>query len=93
LQIVSIKSLCRAANVERIDAGPKGLVLNFRDNKFPNPAGLIEFISNSLTPVKLRPDHRFVYSRGSDEPPERLKIAARLLESLAGIAAQEPAAA
>ncbi len=93
LQIVSIKSLCRAANVERIDAGTKGLVLNFRKDTFPNPAGLVEFISNSLTRVKLRPDHRLVYSRGSDEPAERLKIAASLLKSLADIAAQETTAA
>ncbi len=91
LQIVSIKGLCRAANVERIDAGTKGLVLNFRDDKFPNPAGLIEFISNSQTPVKLRPDHRLVYTRGSDEPDERLAIVKRLMESLAEIAANEAA--
>ena len=90
LQIVGIKSLCRSANVERIDAGPKGIVLNFRENKFPNPAGLIEFISNSQTPVKLRPDHKFVYSRGSDEAPLRLKIATTLLGYLAEIAAAEP---
>jgi len=93
LQIVSIKSLCRAANVERIDAGPKGLVLNFRGDKFPNLPGLVDFISNSRTPVKLRPDHKFVYSRGSDLPEERLKIAARLMETLADIAAKEPAKA
>ncbi len=90
LQIVGIKSLCRAANVERIDAGPKGIVLNFRNDSYPNPAGLIEFISNSRTPVKLRPDHKFVYSRGSDEPHERLKIAKRLLGFLAEIAAKAP---
>ena len=90
LQIVSIKSLCRSANVERIDAGTKGLVLNFREDKFPNPAGLIDFISHSRTPVKLRPDHKFVYSRGSDEPQERLKIVQRLLETLADIASKEP---
>jgi transcription-repair coupling factor (superfamily II helicase) len=90
LQIVSIKSLCRAANVERIDAGTKGLVLNFREDKFPNPAGLIEFISNSQTPVKLRPDHKFVYSRGSDEPAQRLRIVTKLMEVLADIAQKEP---
>jgi len=90
LAIVSIKSLCRAANVERIDAGTKGLVLNFRDDKFPNLPGLVDFISNSITPVKLRPDHRFVYSRGSDEPAERLRIVTKLMEVLADIAAKEP---
>ena len=32
LQIVAIKSLCRQANVEKIEAGPKGAVITFRDN-------------------------------------------------------------
>jgi len=91
LEIVSIKSLCRAANVERIDAGTKGLILNFRDDTFPNPGGLIEFISNSRTPIKLRPDHRLVYSRGSHEPDERLRIVRQLMDYLADIAAKDTA--
>ena len=44
LKIVAIKALCRRANVEKIDAGPKGAVLSFRDNSFANPEGLIAFI-------------------------------------------------
>ena len=44
LQIVAIKALCRRANVEKIEAGPKGAVLSFRDNDFANPEGLIAFI-------------------------------------------------
>ena len=39
LQVVAIKALCRRANVEKIEAGPKGAVLSFRDNMFANPAG------------------------------------------------------
>ena len=40
LQVVGIKALCRRANVERIEVGPKGAVLAFRDNIFSNPEGL-----------------------------------------------------
>ena len=39
LQVVAIKTLCRRANVEKIDVGPKGAVLPFRDNIFANPDG------------------------------------------------------
>src|SRR5207302_9425290 len=39
LRIVAIKALCRRANIEKIDAGPKGAVLSFRDASFANPAG------------------------------------------------------
>ena len=41
LKIVAIKALCRRANVEKVDAGPKGAVLSFRDNTFANPEGLV----------------------------------------------------
>ena len=44
LQVVAIKALCRRANVEKIEAGPKGVVLSFRDNIFANPEGLIGYI-------------------------------------------------
>ena len=37
LKIVFIKGLCRKANVEKIDAGPKGAVFGFRNNEFANP--------------------------------------------------------
>src|SRR6195256_5552329 len=44
LQIVAIKSLCRRANVERIEAGPKGAVVAFRDNTFANPDRLLALL-------------------------------------------------
>ena len=37
LKIVAIKALCRRANVEKVDAGPKGAVIAFRDNSFADP--------------------------------------------------------
>ena len=43
MKIVFIKSLCRTANVEKLDAGPKGLVVSFRHKSFPDPAGLVGF--------------------------------------------------
>ena len=46
-KIVAIKALCRRANVEKIDAGPKGAVLSFRDNAFANPDGLVAYIARA----------------------------------------------
>ncbi len=46
LKVVFIKSLCRTANVEKLEAGPKGVVLQFRDKQFPNPAGLVAISRN-----------------------------------------------
>ena len=43
-KVAAIKAFCRQANVEKIDAGPKGAVISFRDNTFPNPERLVAFI-------------------------------------------------
>jgi transcription-repair coupling factor (superfamily II helicase) len=44
LSTVVLKSLCRRANVAKIEAGPKGAVIAFRDDRFANPEGLIALI-------------------------------------------------
>jgi transcription-repair coupling factor (superfamily II helicase) len=37
LKVVYIKALCRKANIEKLDAGPKGAVIQFRNKEFPEP--------------------------------------------------------
>jgi len=86
LEIVALKALCRAAGVEKVDAGPKGAVLTFRDNSFANPAGLVQFISQQLGTVKLRPDHKLVYMRAWDEPEARVRGLQHLMANLAKLA-------
>jgi len=44
LKVVYIKALCRQANVDKLDAGPKGVVIQFRENNFANGVGLIKWI-------------------------------------------------
>ena len=90
LQIVAIKRLCRAAGVEKIDAGPKGAVVAFRSNRFANPAGLVDFITRQMGTAKLRPDERLVFQRAWEDPKARLAGVAKLLETLAAIATGAP---
>jgi transcription-repair coupling factor (superfamily II helicase) len=89
LKIVAIKALCRSAGVEKVDAGPKGAVITFRNNHFNNPAGLVTFIGRQLGLVKLRPDHKLVIQRAWDDAPARLKGVASVLENLAELAVSE----
>jgi len=59
MKFVLIKALCRRANVEKLDAGPKGLTLAFRGNAFANPTGLVKWVTEHLL-AKVRPDMRIV---------------------------------
>jgi transcription-repair coupling factor (superfamily II helicase) len=86
LQVVAIKSLCRRANVERIEVGPKGAVLAFRDNTFSNPEGLIAYINKHPEGARVRPDMKVVFFDEWESAPERLKGATGILRALVGIA-------
>jgi transcription-repair coupling factor (superfamily II helicase) len=86
LQVIAIKGLCRAAGVEKVDAGPKGAVVSFHKNEFARPAELIAFIAGKAGAIKLRPDHKLVYQRQWDDPPARLRGVRRLLDELAKVA-------
>jgi len=86
LKVIRIKVLCRRANAEKIDAGPKGAVITFRGNDFPNPGGLIQFISKNTALVKLRPDHKLVVKRDWTDNDHRLQGMHRLMTDLATIA-------
>ncbi|MFC3692954.1 transcription-repair coupling factor [Chenggangzhangella methanolivorans] len=87
LEIAAIKALCRRANVEKIDAGPKGVVLSFRENSFANPDGLVMHIAREEGPnAKVRPDMKVVFKREWASVNARLKGSAKLLRDLVKIA-------
>ncbi|MBN9000369.1 MAG: transcription-repair coupling factor, partial [Rhizobiales bacterium] len=88
LKIVYIKALCRKANVEKVEAGPKGIVIAFRRSVFPNPAGLIRYIGEQGSLAKVRPDQRVVLIRDWEDPEKRLKGTAVVMTQLARLAAE-----
>ena len=98
LQVVAIKALSRRANVEKVEAGPKGVVLSFRDNVFANPEGLIAFIREQGSAVRMRNDpktakgQQLVFFEDWPRPQDRLKSTAAVLRKLALIAERAEAA-
>jgi transcription-repair coupling factor (superfamily II helicase) len=88
LKIVYIKSLCRIANVEKLDAGPKGVVIQFRNKEFPNPAALVGYIGRQGTMAKIRPDHSIFLTRDLPTPEKRLQGAAVVMTQFAELAKQ-----
>ncbi len=87
LEIIVIKAYCKQANIAKFDAGPKGGVISFRNNSFPNPVALIQYIAQQAATLKLRPDHKLVAIRGWDEVKLRVDGATRLAAKLAELAA------
>jgi len=91
LKIVFIKALCRQANVEKLDAGPKGVVIHFRKREFANPAGLVRYIGEQGSLAKIRPDHSVVFMRDWPTAEKRLAGAAVVMTQLARMVAKAAA--
>jgi transcription-repair coupling factor (superfamily II helicase) len=90
LETVALKRACREAGVEKLDAGPKGMVISFRRNEFCNPVGLISWISSRGGTLKVRPDQKLVVARDMDVNA-RVGIAREVLGNLCRLALSEAA--
>ena len=82
LKVVYIKALCRQANVEKLDAGPKGVVIQFRDNNFANGVGLVKWVGEQGSMAKIRPDQSVVFIRDWPSADQRLNGAATVMTQL-----------
>lgn len=85
LDVVDLKRLCRQSGVEKVDAGPKGMVLQFRNNSFRDPAGLVQWMAGWKDGVmRLRPDHKLAVVRELTNV-QRVGLARKVLGGLAKI--------
>jgi transcription-repair coupling factor (superfamily II helicase) len=91
MKLVSIKVLCRKAHVEKVDAGPKGVIISFRDNSFANPQGLVRYVAEQGRDAKVRPDMKIVFARDFDEVKDRLEGTRQIMRALAAIAVKKAA--
>lgn len=73
LKTVEIKQLCRTANIEKIDAGAKGILITLRNNTFAKPEKLIDFISRQFGAVKIRPDQKLFIEKNLDSYAVRIE--------------------
>ena len=85
--IIALKQLCKLANVEKIDAGPKGLAISFRDNHFAKPDQLIGWISAQGGRVHLRADHKLIVKQTLPASDLRPPICNELLGEMVALLA------
>ncbi|TAK50139.1 MAG: transcription-repair coupling factor [Xanthobacteraceae bacterium] len=91
-KVVAIKALCRRANVEKVDAGPKGVVVSFRDNSFAEPEKLVAYIRDQGPAARVRPDMKVVFFDIWEAPDARLAGVTAILRDLAALAESRKAA-
>jgi len=82
LLVVRIKAMCKRAGIARLDAGPKGATIQFHNDKFANPAGLVDFVQAQNGLAKVR-DTKIVVRRDWKKDSDKIKGAFAIARDLA----------
>ncbi|WP_444451663.1 transcription-repair coupling factor [Rhodobacter capsulatus] len=80
--VVRIKAMCKRAQISRMDAGPKGATVQFHLDKFPNPAGLVEFLNAERGTAKIN-GNKVVVRRDWVNDADKIKGAFSIARDLA----------
>jgi transcription-repair coupling factor (superfamily II helicase) len=90
LLVVRIKAMCKRAHIAKLDAGPKGATIQFHNDKFPNPAGLVAFVQDQKGLAKVK-DNKIVVRRDWAREADKIKGAFAIARDLAVQAADKAA--
>ena len=96
LSVIEIKLACVAAGVAKLEAGRKGALVSFQNDRFANPDGLMDYIVRLGARAKVRPDQKLFIAADWGDDRTRLKGALAVASALAKLAAGarlKPAAA
>jgi transcription-repair coupling factor (superfamily II helicase) len=82
LLIVRIKAMCRRAGIARLDGGPKGATIQFHNDKYASPQGLVEYLNAQNGLAKVR-DNKIVIRRDWTKDSDKIKGAFAIARDLA----------
>jgi len=82
LLVVRIKAMCKRAGIAKLDGGPKGATIQFHNDKFASPTGLVEFIQAQNGQAKVR-DNKIVVRRDWRSDGDKIKGAFAIARDLA----------
>ncbi|WP_136441552.1 transcription-repair coupling factor [Pacificoceanicola onchidii] len=82
LLVVRIKAMCRRAHIAKLDGGPKGATIQFHNDKFPRPEGLVEFIRAQKELAKVK-DNKIVVRRNWKSDKDKIQGAFAIARDLA----------
>ena len=80
--IVRIKAMCKKAGIARLEGGPKGATIQFHNDKFASPEGLVAFIEDQRGLAKVR-DNKIVVRRDWRQDTDKIKGAFAIARDLA----------
>tara|TARA_R110002094_G_scaffold217568_2_gene188725 strand:+ start:684 stop:4151 length:3468 start_codon:yes stop_codon:yes gene_type:complete len=82
LLVVRIKAMCKRAGIAKLDGGPKGAVIQFHNDKYASPEGLVQFIQDQRGLAKVK-DNKIVVRRDWKKDSDKIKGAFAIARDLA----------
>ncbi|MDE4174995.1 transcription-repair coupling factor [Phaeobacter sp. PT47_59] len=82
LLVVRIKAMCKRAGIAKLDGGPKGATIQFHNDKFASPEGLVSFIQDQKGLAKVK-DNKIVVRRDWKKESDKIKGAFAIARDLA----------
>ncbi|MEO0378883.1 MAG: transcription-repair coupling factor [Pseudomonadota bacterium] len=80
--VVRIKAMCKRAGIAKLDGGPKGATVQFHNDKFASPEGLVTFIQDQRGLAKVK-DNKIVVRRDWARDSDKIKGAFAIARDLA----------
>lgn len=80
--VVRIKAMCKRAGIAKLDGGPKGATIQFHNDKFATPEGLVEFMHDQRGMAKVK-DNKIVVRRDWKSDNDKIKGAFAIARDLA----------
>jgi transcription-repair coupling factor (superfamily II helicase) len=87
LDVTAIKAACKENGISKLDSGPKGVVMAFREDTPVEPGHLLALVRSRPNSLKLRPDSKLVVTRVPDDKQKRIQMIRNLLREISGLAA------
>lgn len=82
LNTIEIKQMCYSANIAKIDAGAKGILIAFHNDTFKAVDKLIDLMNRSFGVIKIRPDQKLFIEGKLDDYKKRVDIIKKYVKLL-----------
>ncbi len=80
--VVRIKAMCKKAGIAKLDGGPKGATVQFHQDKFASPKGLVDYLNDQKGTAKVR-DNKIVIARDWASENDKIRGAFAIAKDLA----------
>ncbi|TDT77815.1 transcription-repair coupling factor [Litoreibacter halocynthiae] len=80
--VVRIKAMCKRAGIAKLNAGERGATIEFHNNKFAKPEGLVAYLQDPKNNAKLK-DNKVVVQRDWQKEADKIKGAFGIARDLA----------